>query len=58
MLPLLEQRPHLKSWFDRICARPAYQGAIQRFWNPDKVRLMNEKGEAAWPKVLSILDAA
>jgi glutathione S-transferase len=58
MLPLLEQRPHLKAWFERICARPAYDGAIRRFWNPSKVKLLNEKGEAAWPKVLSILEAA
>jgi hypothetical protein len=58
MLPLLDQRPHLKGWFEKICARPSYQDGIQRFWNPSKVKLMNEKGEAAWPKVLTILNAA
>jgi len=58
MLPLLDQRPNLKAWFDRVCARPSYETAIRKFWNPSKVKLLNEKGEAAWPKVLSILEAA
>jgi glutathione S-transferase len=58
MLPLLDQRPHLKSWFERTRGRASYESGIQRFWNPSKVKLLNEKGEAAWPKVLAILEAA
>jgi glutathione S-transferase len=58
MLPMLEQRPHVKDWFDRIKARPSYEAGIKRFWNPSKVKLLNDKGEAAWPKVQSILEAA
>jgi glutathione S-transferase len=58
MIPLLDERPHLKDWFERIRARPSYEAGIGRFWNPTKVRLLNQKGEAAWPKVKSILEAA
>ena len=55
---MLQTRPRVVEWFERISARPSYEGAIKRFWNPDKVKLLNEKGEAAQPKIRSILQEA
>ncbi len=54
---LLEARPHLAGWFDRIRARPAYQTAMVDLFNHDFVSLMAEKGDEERDAVRKILDA-
>lgn len=48
-------RPHVAAWFGRMEARPSYEAAIRKWWNPAKVDWMNEKGGEAIPKIRCIL---
>ena len=52
---VLKNRPNLSNWYDRIKARPSYEEALRKWFNPNYLRLMEEKGIKAWPKVEEII---
>lgn len=57
-LAMLDRRPRLAGWYERIKARPSYQAGLAAHFNPDYLPLMEEKGREAWPVVKALLDAA
>jgi len=56
-LGMLEARPRLAGWYERVKSRPSYEPALARWFNADYLPLMQEKGREAWPRVKAILDA-
>jgi glutathione S-transferase len=54
---MLDERPQLADWYERIKARPNYQIAIGDWLNKKYLPLMAEKGAEAWPRVQEILAA-
>lgn len=48
-------RPRLAEWWERVKARPMFEGAMVKYVPQPLRELMIEKGRAAWPKVESIL---
>jgi glutathione S-transferase len=54
---MLEKRPKTAGWYERMKARPAYQDALAKWFNPKYLPLMDEKGTEAWPKVKALLAA-
>ena len=54
-LGMLDRRPRLMGWYDRIRARPSYEVALTKWFNDKYIPLMEEKGAEAWPKVREIL---
>jgi glutathione S-transferase len=53
-----ESRPNLTGWWERIKARPMFQGAMLTYVPPALRTLMTDKGREAWPKVCDILRGA
>jgi glutathione S-transferase len=41
---MIEARPRVADWFDRVRARPSYKTALVDWFNPDFLSLMKEKG--------------
>ncbi len=41
---MIDQRPNVADWFDRICARPSYTTAMTDWFNPDFLSLMETRG--------------
>jgi glutathione S-transferase len=56
MQPMWAHRPHLADWYARVRARPGYQEALARWFNPKYLTLMEEKGKQEWPKIAAILE--
>ncbi len=54
-LGMLDRRPRLMGWYDRVRARPSYEVALTKWFNDKYIPLMEEKGAEAWPKVREIL---
>lgn len=54
-LGMLEGRPRVAGWYERMRNRKAYQDALAAWFNPKYLPLMEEKGSEAWPKVKQIL---
>ena len=54
---LLDARPHVAGWFERVRVRPAYKSAMEDLFNPDFISLMAEKGAEERDAVRKILDA-
>jgi glutathione S-transferase len=54
-LGMLDKRPRVADWYERMKARPAYQQALAAFFNPKYLPLMDEKGREAWPRVKALL---
>jgi glutathione S-transferase len=52
---LFENRPKTLVWYDQIKARPNYSG-ISDWINAKYIPLMEEHGNAAWPRVKKILN--
>jgi glutathione S-transferase len=51
MTPLIEARPRVAQWLDRVQARPSYTTAVQD-WLPEPVwKLFRDNGEAVWERV-------
>jgi len=50
MAPLWRHLTHLSEWYGRICRRPAYERAIDR-WGDVTARERQEHGEAALPRI-------
>ncbi len=56
-LGVLDDRPGLAAWYQRIQARPNYDPALRDWFNPKYLPLMAEKGDQAWPQVRDIIGA-
>ena len=54
-LGMLDHRPRLMDWYDRVRARPSYDVALTKWFNDKYLPLMKEKGAEAWPRVMKIL---
>lgn len=53
--PMLDARPHIRDWFDRIEARPNFKPGYLDWVNQPYVDLMAEKGAEEWPRVKEII---
>jgi glutathione S-transferase len=58
LLGVLDKRPKVADWYERIKARPSYDLAMCKWFNPTYLPLMEEKGNEAWPRVKEIIAAA
>lgn len=54
---LWDQRPHIPKWYDRLRERSAYGEALEKWFNPNYLPLMKEKGLEAQPRVRAIVAA-
>ncbi len=57
LLGLIDKRPRLAAWYDRIRSRPSYASAMTKWENADYINLMRAKGAEAWPRVKKLFDA-
>ena len=58
LLGVLDKRPRLADWYERIKARPSYDEALRKWFNAKYLPLMEEKGNEVWPRVKEIIQAA
>ena len=58
LLGILDERPRLADWYERIKARPSYDEALRKWFSPKYLPLMEEKGKEAWPRVKEIIAQA
>jgi glutathione S-transferase len=56
-LGLVDSRPRVAGWYERMRARKPYQDALAAWFNPKYLPLMEEKGTEAWPRVKRLLAA-
>ena len=56
LMGLLDKRPYLLKWYDRIRKRDSYKVAIENWLDDSIISLMSEKGRGALPEVRQILD--
>jgi glutathione S-transferase len=56
-LGVLDKRPRLAAWYERVKQRPSYEAAISQWLNEKYLPLMKEKGCEAWPRVQAIIAA-
>jgi glutathione S-transferase len=54
---MLQGRPRVAAWYERMKQRKTYQDALAAFFNPKYLPLMDEKGTEAWPAVKALLAA-
>ncbi len=52
---LVEDRPGILDWYERIKRRSSYQAAMIDWFDPAYLSLMKEKGMEAWPRVSEIV---
>ena len=52
---LSDNRPHIPAWYERLMERRAYKEALEDWFNPAYLSLMNEKGAEAQPRVKAII---
>ncbi len=55
LTPMLDRRPHISEWYERIQARPNFGPGYGDWADPAYVALMAEKGSEVWPRVREIL---
>lgn len=55
--PMLDERPCIRDWFERIAARPNFKPGYTDWINQPYVDLMAEKGAEEWPRVKEIIDS-
>ena len=53
-----DKQPHLAGWYERIKTRPGYKTGIEEWLNPSYLKLLQEKGKEAQPRVTKILEMA
>ena len=56
-LGVLDKRPRLSEWYEKVKERPNYTEAIVDWLNEKYLKLMKEKGEQYWPKTKTILSS-
>lgn len=54
---MIDERPHVADWFDRICARPNYQTAMRDWFNPDFLAIMEKYGAENRDGVRAVVEA-
>jgi len=54
---LWDKRRHISEWYDRLRERRAYSEALEKWFNPNYLPLMKEKGLEAQAKVKAVLGA-
>jgi glutathione S-transferase len=52
---MINKRPRVAAWYERMRARKSYQDALTKWFNPKYLPLMEEKGYEAWPRVQELL---
>ena len=55
---MIEARPRVADWLDRVRARPAYKTALVDWFNPDFLSLMKERGAENRDGVEAVVKAA
>lgn len=55
LLGVLDKRPKLADWYERVRARPSYDEALRKWFNAKYLALMEEHGNLAWPEVKAII---
>lgn len=55
ILGMIDSRPKVVDWYNRIKARPSFDAAMVEWENADYLKLMLSRGEEAWPKVQQIV---
>lgn len=58
MAMMLEDRPYLRAWLERVKARPSYETAMVKWFNPDYLALSAEKGREALPLIAAMLESS
>lgn len=53
--PMLEARPNIQDWFERIQGRDNFNPGYLDWQNADYVALMGEKGAEAWPFIADMI---
>lgn len=56
--PMIDRRPSVKAWFERIKERASYAVAVEKWFNSKYLVLMEDKGREAWPQIDGVLTAA
>ena len=54
---LFDSRPRVADWFDRVRARPAYKTALEDWFNPDFLSLMEARGAENRDGVRAVLES-
>jgi glutathione S-transferase len=52
---LWDKRPHIPAWYDRLRERRAYTEALEKWFNPNYLSLMEEKGLEVRDRVKAIV---
>ena len=52
---LWDKRPHIPEWYDRLRGRRAYSEALGKWFNPNYLPLMKEKGSEVKDRVKAIV---
>ena len=55
LTPMIDKRPRVKAWGERLKERPSWAKGIGEWLNQAYLTLMEEKGAEAWPKAKRIL---
>ncbi len=55
MQPMLDDRPHIRDWYECIQARSNYKPGYLDWKNDDYVALMRDKGADTWPWIKDII---
>jgi glutathione S-transferase len=55
---LFDTRPQVAGWLDRVRARPAYKIALEDWFNPDFLSLMEARGSENRGGVKAVLEAS
>jgi len=55
LVGLVDKRPRLQDWFERVQARHSYRTGVSDWFNANYLPLMEEKGKEAWPEVKKLL---
>ena len=57
MTPLIEGRPGLHGWYERVSALEAYRVGVEDWFLEPIVEMFRARGEAAWGEVENLLKA-
>ena len=49
---------NLADWYERICARPSFAQAVEKYTPPPVVEVFKAEGAKVWPEVAKMIEAA
>jgi glutathione S-transferase len=55
LLGMLDGSPRVADWYARVRARPNFAVAVEKWLNAAYLDLMRERGDAAWPRIKSLI---